>query len=71
MKFGIFEIITRYNDNGVFGDGFASWPAGTSITLLTTCETAEDARSECRKLSASPFIRGRTYFFTEVFKHEP
>lgn len=66
MKFGIFEITTRYKNNGVFGDGYASWPAGTNIALLETVSSLELAQSECVKLSEKNL--GKVYFCMQVYQ---
>lgn len=72
MKFGVFEIVTRYEDNGVFGDGYASWPVGTSIELVQTFPAfaeslPSEVRAYCKEISEKN--PGRVYFYAEVFQH--
>lgn len=72
MNFGVFEIVTRYDDNGVFGDGYASWPVGTSVELIQTFPASylgslpNEMRKYCMQMAEKN--PGKVYFYAEVFK---
>jgi len=68
-RYGIFEIRTIYENNGVYGDGFASWPVGTTLACVRTEGSVGAAREACIQLAEKN--PGNSYFFAEVYGKTP